>query len=181
LLASGSRDGTLRLWDVAEGELANLIKTENQVSGVAFSADSSKVAAAGHRGIRVWQVAGAAPITTVGNWGSGSNAVAFSPDGTRLAAGGDDYEIKVGTLEGNPNSIGKHRSIVRCVAFRPDGKRLASAGKDFIIRLWNVELGAEAKTFEGHTSCVNSLAFSPDGQVLVSGSEDNTVRIWPLK
>ncbi len=179
-LASAGRDKTVRIWDVAAGELARVLQTEDILAGVAFSADSGVVAAAGHRTVFAWRVDDGARIETLGDWKADHKSIAFSPDGQRLATGSTDRVIHLGALQGDPATLKGHRSEVCSVAFRPDGQRLASGSKDYTVRLWNVELAAEVKTLEGHTGAVHGVAFSPDGKLLASGSADKTVRLWPL-
>jgi WD40 repeat protein len=150
------------------------------MSGVAFSPGGDVLVAAGHRTVFAWRVGDGARIESVGNWGSGHKTIAFSPDGQRLAAGGTEWTIRVGTLTGDPATLTGHRSEYLGLAFHPDGRRLASGSKAYPVRIWNVEMGTEVKTFEGHSGAVYSVAFSPDGKLLASGSEDKTVRLWPL-
>src|SRR5262249_28770051 len=78
-------------------------------------------------------------------------AVAFSPDGSRLAASGPDYTIKVWdvatgkeifTLRGHRQGTYRYRQGVNGLAFSPDGHKLASAGGDTTVRIWNMETGA---------------------------------------
>ena len=111
--------------------------------------------------------------------------MAFSPDGTTLAAGGDfvwlwDVSTRrnIGTLEGHPGNF-------TSVAFSPDGTTLA-AGGDFVW-LWDVSTRRNIATLEGHQGPVNSVVFSPDGTTLASGSQinnsgslDQTVKLWDV-
>jgi WD40 repeat protein len=107
-------------------------------------------------------------------------ALAFSPDGTRLASADSTGTICIrSAMTGEPllTLRGKQRTVSG-VAFSPDGARLASAGPDKTLQLWNAATGQLLHTFEGHADLVNSVAFSPDGTRLASASTDNTVRIW---
>jgi WD40 repeat protein len=44
--------------------------------------------------------------------------------------------------------------------------------------MWDINTGAEIRTFRGHTGTVTSVAFSPDGVYALSGSYDSTIRLW---
>jgi WD40 repeat protein/serine/threonine protein kinase len=112
-------------------------------------------------------------------------ALAFGPDGGRLASAGVDQTIKlwdpatgkeVLTLRG-------HRGIVRSLAFSPNGQQLVSASHDMTVRVWDgTPLQGQPDpaylTLRGHSGDVTSVAFSPDGRYLASASLDQTVKIW---
>jgi WD40 repeat protein len=82
------------------------------------------------------------------------NAVAFSPDGKRLASSisGDKtiklWDAGLGAVLQTPESYSKH---VETIAFSPDGKRLASASRDKTIKLWGAGSGAVLQTLKGHS------------------------------
>ena len=107
-------------------------------------------------------------------------ALAFSPDGQRVAAATMGEEIRVWQVsDGKPLATWvAHRGWVRSVCFSPDGSILASAGGDQTVRLWNADDGRLLATLQGHTNDVLSVCFSPDGSVLASGSNDKTIRLW---
>ena len=109
-------------------------------------------------------------------------AVAFSSDGTLLAAGTAAGETRVWHVpDGKPLlACGGHANWVMSVAFSPAGTLLASSGSDHTIKLWNVHTGQCLSTLRGHANWVTSVAFSPDGTLLVSGSSDQTVKLWNL-
>ncbi len=93
-------------------------------------------------------------------------AVAFSPDGRRLASTSDDQTVKVwdaGTGQ-EMLTLRGHTKGVMGVAFSPDGRRIASAGWDHTVKVWDAGIGQEALTLKGHTSSVHGVAFSPDGR-----------------
>ncbi len=112
------------------------------------------------------------------------NALAFSPDGSQLAAGTSGPNIWVWDVENlhqMPNVFKGHRERVLTLAFSPDGNTLASGSGDRDIRLWSVhDLQARPDVLRGHDKMVLAVAFSPDGQLLISGSDDETVRVWDV-
>jgi WD40 repeat protein len=143
LLASGSLDGTICLWEVATGKQLRKWTAhkgrewEPHIIGVyslVFSRDGKTVYSSGvEKLIRCWD-----PATGK----------------------------EIGKLEG-------HQDRIATLALSPDGKLLASGSYDKTIRLWDVATGKEVRQLLGHGNRVSSIAFSPDGKQLVSGGATN--------
>ncbi|KAJ5174130.1 uncharacterized protein N7482_000007 [Penicillium canariense] len=181
LVASGSLDQTVRLWDTATGGLQQTLKGySGSVRSVVFSPDGRLLASGSDdRTVRLWDTAtGDLQQTLRGHVGA-VRSVAFSPDGRLLASGSDDGTVRLWDTAtgGLQQTLKGHVGSVRSVAFSPDGRLLASGSLDQAVRLWDIVTGAIQQTLAGH-SVVRSVAFSPDGRLLVSGSDDRTVRLW---
>jgi WD40 repeat protein len=108
-------------------------------------------------------------------------AVAWGPDGRRLASASWDRTVRVWDLATGLEELAarrEHSERVLGVAWSADGKRLASASWDGKVRLWEVASGRELLTLRGHTDGVAEVAFSPDGKQLASASWDGKAKVW---
>jgi WD40 repeat protein len=185
-IASGSFDGTVRLWDAVTGEACATLRHENTntVWALAFSPDSTWLVSGGSvdEQLRIWDVATGRLRKSIGKLGGLLTYLAVSPDGARIAA----------VVQGGPLTVWEvatgrkvfrfgQKEPMRAVAYSPDGRWLASTDVDrMTLCLWDAQTHELAVRFAGHTGGVLALAFSPDGRRLVSGGEDRTVRVWDV-
>ncbi|MCX6046460.1 MAG: NACHT domain-containing protein [Chloroflexi bacterium] len=203
LLASGGMDGALRLWSLPNIEpvagravgaalssqpLAVLQATPHYIYQVAFSPDGRLLASVvnNERSLHLWDVT--VPqrpelvITPETLQKAGEEALyslAFSPDSTKLACGGNEL-VQLWDIHNSaaPLSLQHHTSWIVSVAFSPDGTTLASASVDGVICLWAVAGGALRASLLGHSEQIYSVAFSPDSAAGLSGSADGTSQVW---
>jgi tRNA A-37 threonylcarbamoyl transferase component Bud32 len=109
-------------------------------------------------------------------------AVALSPGGHRVLAGGKDRTVRLWDLGTGRElrTFPEQAQEVRAVAFAPDGRRALSASGAG-LRLWDAETGEELARWSGHNDAVKAVAFTPDGTRVVSGGDDRTVRVWDVQ
>jgi len=183
-LAAGLEDGTVRVWQVRDGALLQVLEGHtNLVWSVAFSPDGANLASGAWDGVvRLWRLRDGTLLRTFKGHTGPVWSVAFSPAGGILASGSDDGTVRLWRLrDGTLVHVLRHRAgPVRSVAFSPDGRILASGLDNETVQLWDVRSGTPLLTLKGHTGPVWSVAFSPSRRTIASGSEDSTVRLWQL-
>jgi WD40 repeat protein len=179
LLASGSADKTVKLWDpIGKRELRTLTGHKAGVNAVSFRSDGRWLASgATDGGIKFWDVRTGAVLRDLRSNGS-VRSVAFSHGG-RWFASASDKGIKLWDLksEGEPLDLSGDRTTI--VSFSFDGQWLACGSFDK-VKIWEVATGREIGTLPGHTDKITSLAFSPDGQWLVTGGRDARILLWKV-
>jgi WD40 repeat protein len=185
-LASGSLDGTLRLWDLATGKEAATCRWDKAViTSVAFAPDGKTVAVGGggKGDVKLWDTSSGKDVRTMGGHSKAVFGIAFSPDGKHLTSGSQDCTVKVWDVSTGKEvfNLEGHRGLGVCgVAFSPDGKVLASAGIDGTVRLWDTTTGKAMATYQGKKA-VFCVAFSPDGKTVAAGTDvDGLVEITSM-
>ncbi|KAF3886951.1 MULTISPECIES: nSTAND1 domain-containing NTPase [Nostocales] len=184
IIASASRDKTVKLWRMN----GKLIKTWNAhngwVNSVSFSPDGKFLVSGGEDNIvKLWNVADGQLMRTFSGHTDRVTRVKFSPDGKTIASASGDRTINLWKLDGQLwQTLGGqkgHTQPVNGISFSPDGRIVASAAADGTIKLWSID-GTLLATIKGHDEQVRDVNFSPDGKILASASDDKTIRFWNL-
>ncbi|KUL81353.1 hypothetical protein ZTR_11402 [Talaromyces verruculosus] len=191
LVASGSSDGTVKLWDPATGALQQTLEDHtDSVNAVAFSPNGKLVASGFDNGtVKLWDSATGALQQTLEDHTDSVKAVAFSPNGKLVALGFDNGTVKLwdSATDTLHQTLGGHTDSVKAVAFSPDGKLVASGSDDGTVKLWDPATGALQRTLESHADWilgdrdnwwVHTVAFSRDSRLVASSSGDGQVMLW---
>jgi WD40 repeat protein len=187
LIASGSNDNIVRLWNLHTGEASVLGQCDfresgfSYVSSVAFSPDSKYVASgSSDQTVRIWSTQEDA-MRILGRCDDSICSVAFSPDGETIASGSSNGSLNLWNVQtGQTDLLGECDSAIWSVAFSPDGKTIAAENDNKRITLWDLQ-SRQMRVLNTQKSDVWSVAFSGDGNYVASGSWDQNIRLWDVR
>jgi WD40 repeat protein len=185
VLATASRDESIRLWDVGDGGpiLRTTIATGDNVLSCLFSIDGL-ISGRGDGTLQVWDpVAGKELARLPGH--PGLLWCAVTADGAMLATASEDATLKLWEIASwrEIAVLTGHTRAIQSCAFSPDGTKVASASWDRTIRVWDTPSGrahahAEPTILLGHTGELQDVRFSADGARVLSAAMDGTLRLW---
>ncbi|MEH1923091.1 NB-ARC domain-containing protein [Nostoc sp.] len=179
ILASGSSDRTVKLWDCQTGQcLFTFVGHTGAVLSVAFSPNERTIAScSGHSTIKLWDIESKECYQNIKE--PAGYIIAFSPNGHLLASANTMGIVKLWDIKTGEccTTFGRHGQAVISIAFSADGETLASGSKDGTVRLWNMKNGECIKTFLADIGSVWSLAFSPNG-LLACGGNAETIKLY---
>ncbi|KAH7917141.1 WD40 repeat-like protein [Leucogyrophana mollusca] len=186
-IVSGLQAGGPVIWDALTRKVVHEIKGGG-VWRLAYSPDGRWIATAprvDERVIRLWDAdtgrPGREPLKCDGR----ILCLAFSPDGSRIAAGMVDGVFQVIEISTGKSVVGPikgHTRTVTSVVYSPDGRLLVTASQDKSIRVWDSKSGMEVgKPMLGHSDDVWCISITADGRRIASGGSDDTVRVWDLE
>jgi len=179
-LVSGSKDGTLKLWDLLTGrELMTLHGHTSAVLSVALSPDGKQIASSSSDNtIRIWDCETGRQVRAIqGNRGHPIYVIAVSPDGERIISASADSNVK-------PKfdfSIDALLSRLPAETKSPLISTLKLLCRTQAIRVWNLASGKPEGTLVGYSRGLTDLRVSPDGELVIAGSRDQTIQIWEFK
>ncbi len=158
------------------------------VESLALSADGKWLASGSFQEVVIWDFATGAIAHRITGFAHNVVALAFSPQGTRLACGGgaptEDGELKLVDAANGAVLLdikNAHSDTVYGLAFSPDGNLIASASADKFVKVHQALDGKWVKSFEGHTHHVLDVSWRHDGKLLASAGADNVIKVWDFE
>jgi len=186
LLASGSWNGKVLLWDLARAKrVRSLTGHESGVFGVSFSPDGERLASSAWKGkVRLWATRSGEQVGELPGDPRGTRGVRYTPDGAHLLTWGLS-----GTLQLRDATSGKlartfkgHEAMVVGAAFDAAGALLASGCKDGTVRIWQVATGRQLRVIDmPGKSSTYGLSFARRGALLATVGSDKVVRVWRVR
>jgi WD40 repeat protein len=189
MLASGSSDKTIKIWDADSGKLLRTLTGDTEaISSVAFVPNGKRIVSGSlDRSIVVWDTDTGQALRTLRfdqtyAWEvpPAVLSIAIAPDGTRVAAASADSTVKIWNITSGDllGTLRGHSDVVTAVAYFPNGRALASGGKDGTVRVWDATTGRLLGTLAGSATQVLAVAVSPDGKWIAAGGNAGSIDIW---
>jgi WD40 repeat protein len=172
-LISSARDHTIKIWDVATGELKKTLTNHTLDVYCATLSRNGKMLASGSTDTKIilWDATTFEPIRTLTGHTAAIREMEFSPDDKTLASVGEDNTFRLWDVASGELKVTRteHTKKVKSVCYYPDGKTIATVSHDFTLRLWS-DTGEPKMVLQGHKDVLEDASVSPDGKQLFSGS-----------
>ncbi len=184
--AKGLKPGEALPKIVAVPKIEPKVAPRKAIQSLAYEPKSKLLALARLSEVELRSAETRAVVRTLTGHSGPVNGVAFSADGTILAAAGGEPgaagEVRLWSVADGKllRTLKGHEDAVYAIAMAPDGRSFATGSYDRTILLWDKDQDKPVRAFQGHNEAVMSLAFRPDGKILASASADRTVKLWDV-
>lgn len=180
-IATGSDDGSIRLWS-ANGEPLQVITGHSErVTVVRWTLDSRQIVSASGKGkMRIWDVQSGIEARALEGHTESVADMAISPAGDQVVSVGWDKMVKVWNIDTGKlvNSVAVP-AVVECCVFTSDGGRILLGCQDNLVRIWDRKT-SRFEEWVGHAGPVKKMGLAMDGDTVVTAS-GWAVRLWSIR
>ena len=176
-LATGSEDGTVRVWDIETGDCIHVLKHGEGVNQLAFGINDTRIASGGYS-VCIWDVETGQEIKRLPSIGSLVGCVQFSNDGNYFLTKSLNLCYVYMTDWGRRLFIRDEGAYLSMLT--PDSKRILTDKEDKIV-VRDSATGQVLMEMKGHSQDIVCGTCSPDGNYLATASRDKTIRVWHIE
>jgi WD40 repeat protein len=178
VVATASRDGTIRLWNLHTGRPVSTLQSGTSLTSVALSGDSRLVAGGGADGaVHVWNLQRHKQVRFP--VGGRVSAVSFSPNSRLLLAVSGNEAQLLDIASGKVRGRFRHGGKITSAIFSPTSRLVATTSLDHSARLWHADTGRPFRRFS-ERGAVFAAAFSPRGKLLATADSDGAARVYEV-
>lgn len=183
ILISGSNDGAVNLWDVAEQRhLTRLIETQGAIAALALSPDTNTIATGSWDDtLKVWNRQGEL-LHTLTEHQADVTCVAIHPSGQHLLSGSRDKTLYGWDLQTGQSvfCFKGHKAAIEAIAISPDGQFVASGDAQGSVKIWHWNTKELLRTLPKHAATIGAIILHPKLPLIVTSGWDMAVQVRNL-
>ncbi|MFC2130606.1 caspase family protein [Bacteroidota bacterium] len=185
IFATGSKDQTIKLWDLETGLLLHtLVGHKADITDISFSNSGDSLATSSpDKTIRIWDTKTGGVIKVISNSQSSFTSVDFHPY-NRMLLSSSLYEISIWDLtkDNSKADYWNQSDPINNVKYLPDGNHFAYGGDDKILYYRKISLAKkkDSEKLIGHKDKITCISFNNTGSIIASRSKDNEIIIWDI-
>ena len=195
-LATGSVDGTARVWDLESGKVVVAQCGDGlPVTAVRVSPDGNRVVSATDDNVMCyWNATNGAQIYLLRGHRGPIRSIRWSPDARKLVltASADGTALLWKPFDGKPvlQPISHDGRAIASAEFSSDGRLIVTAGGDQLARLWAIPddippddpslRAKELRRFAGHASALTAVVFDSKDERIATAGVDNKAKVWDV-
>lgn len=191
MVASGSDDCTVKVWDVRRRGAVKSLQSTYQVTSVTFNDTAQQLLSGGiDNDIKVWDIRNEKSSMVLRGHTDTVTGLSISADGSFLLSNSMDNTLRIwdvrpyapqerciNVLTGHQNNF--EMNLLRC-GWSPDGRRVTAGSACRFVHAWDATSGHLLYKLPGHAGCVNEISFHPKEPIIASCSSDKQIYLGEL-